>query len=296
MPTARSRIHRTLISWYRAHARDFPWRRTRDPYVIMISEIMLQQTQADRVEHKLPVFLKRFPTAGALARARRSSVIRAWQGMGYNRRAVHLHNAAKAIADRGAFPDDMASLRALPGIGRYTASAIMCFAHGAEVPVVDVNIRRVLARLSKKRASFHDLPGEHDIWALAEKWLPAKNVYQWNQALMDIGARFCKVRSVECSACPLRTLCPSRATLSVLESPRTARRVSEPMHKEIPHRIWRGRIVHALRSRTFADVRALTKAIDPTCSALDVRVIETLVKKLERDGLVRRTGMRIALA
>lgn len=316
-------LHRLVLRWYALHARDFPWRRTRDPYVILIAEIMLQQTQADRVEEKLPIFLKRFPAIGALARARRSSVVKAWAGMGYNRRAVHLHDAAREVVRLGAFPAEVDALRALPGIGRYAASAILCFAHGKRVPVVDVNIRRVLSRVIAKRAAFDDLLDVNTAWERAKQVLPRRSYYEWNQALMDIGARFCMARRVLCDACPLRSVCPSSSTLlrRMARSPRTrhlaAAKRSEPMRNGIPNRLWRGKIVGALRVRSFATLHDLGKAVDPrfwsrgtngthsahqsrkshkSHSIDDTHWLTRLVAALVRDGLVRRDRGRIRLA
>lgn len=175
-------MERSLLDWYAREGRDLPWRHTRDPYAILVSEVMLQQTQASRVMPFYERWLRRWPTAEALAAAAPADVIRAWQGLGYNRRAVSLHRAARRIAAEG-WPDDLTEL---PGVGRYTADAIARHAFGRDVLPVDVNVRRVLERTG---AAFS--PG-------------------CSQALMDLGARVCIARIPRCAVCPLAASCPSR--------------------------------------------------------------------------------------
>jgi A/G-specific adenine glycosylase len=175
-------VQETLLAWYAENGRDLPWRRTRDPYAILVSEVMLQQTQVARVVPRWEDWLARWPTVEALAAASPADVIRAWQGLGYNRRAVNLHRAARVVAGRG-WPDDLTEL---PGVGRYTADAVGLFAFGRPVLPVDVNIRRVLERTG---AEFG----------------PASA-----QALMDLGATVCLARVPRCGECPLAGACPSR--------------------------------------------------------------------------------------
>ena len=170
-----------LLGWYREHGRDLPWRRTRDPYAILVSEVMLQQTQVDRVVPRYLAWLERWPTVGALAAAPAAEVIRDWQGLGYNRRALNLHRAAQQVAAHG-WPDDLTEL---PGVGRYTADAVARFAFDAAVLPVDTNVRRVHERTG---ASFS----------------PASA-----QALMDLGATVCLARVPRCGICPLAARCPS---------------------------------------------------------------------------------------
>jgi A/G-specific adenine glycosylase len=171
-----------LLGWFAEHGRDLPWRRTRDPYAILVSEVMLQQTQAARVVPRYVEWLERWPTAEALAQASTADVLRAWQGLGYNRRAVNLQRAAREVAERG-WPDDLTEL---PGVGRYTADAVACFAFGRAVLPMDVNVRRVVERTG---VSFDHTCG---------------------QALMDLGATVCIARVPRCEACPLADGCPSR--------------------------------------------------------------------------------------
>jgi A/G-specific adenine glycosylase len=175
-------VRRLLLAWYHANARDLPWRKTRDPYAILVSEVMLQQTQVERVIPRWRAWLERWPTAGTLAAATVGDVIVAWQGLGYNRRAVNLHRAARIVADQG-WPDDLTEL---PGVGPYTAAAVGNFAFGRDVLPVDTNVRRVQERTGE---SFD--PG-------------------CAQALFDLGATICLARIPRCGACPLQQTCPSR--------------------------------------------------------------------------------------
>lgn len=175
-------MERLLTSWFREHGRDLPWRRTRDPYAVLVSEVMLQQTQVERVVPRWLAWMERWPSAAALAATSPADVIRAWQGLGYNRRAVNLHRAAQAIAG-GGWPHDLTQL---PGVGRYTADAVRAFAFGEPVLPVDTNVRRV-----------HERTGH--------TFGPA-----CGQALMDLGATVCIARVPRCGACPLAAVCPSR--------------------------------------------------------------------------------------
>jgi A/G-specific adenine glycosylase len=175
-------VDAALLGWFRKHGRDLPWRRTRDPYAILVSEVMLQQTQVERVVPRYLAWLERWPTAEALAAAPLGDVIREWQGLGYNRRAVSLHRAARRIADDG-WPDDLTEL---PGVGRYTADAIAAFALGAAVLPEDTNVHRVQERTGHRFGP------------------------ECGQALMDLGATTCLARVPRCVACPLAAGCPSR--------------------------------------------------------------------------------------
>ena len=170
------------MAWFGKHGRDLPWRRTRDPYAILVSEVMLQQTQVERVLPRYLAWLERWPTVESLADASPAEVIRAWQGLGYNRRALNLHDAARRVAEKG-WPGDLTEL---PGVGPYTAAAIRCFAFGEDVLPVDVNVERVIRRTG------------HSFTAASA------------QALMDLGATVCVARIPRCGTCPLEKACPSR--------------------------------------------------------------------------------------
>jgi A/G-specific adenine glycosylase len=175
-------VEPALLAWYANHARDLPWRRTRDPYAILVSEVMLQQTQVERVVPRYLAWLERWPSVEALAAASAADVIREWQGLGYNRRGLNLHRAARVVAEHG-WPDDLTEL---PGVGPYTAAAVANFAFGRDVLPVDTNVRRVQERCG------------HTFSPLAA------------QALMDLGATICLARIPRCNACPLAARCPSR--------------------------------------------------------------------------------------
>ena len=204
---ARRRFREGLLRWYARHQRDLPWRRTRDPYHVLVSEIMLQQTQVDRVIPKYHEFLGRYPTLEALATADVAEVTRTWYPLGYNIRPVHLHGIAREAVARygGRLPADDKALRAMKGIGRYTAGAVRSFAYGARAPILDTNVRRVLGRV------FHGVDGRRvstaSLWKLAEQVLPRARVYDFNQALMDFGATWCTARKPLCLPCPMRRLC-----------------------------------------------------------------------------------------
>ncbi len=196
-------FRRRLVAWYRRAARDLPWRRTRDPWAIVVSEFMLQQTQVSRVLDYYPRFLERYPTPAKLAAARPSAVREAWDGLGYYRRAANLHALAKIVTGKhdGVLPDDVDELRELPGVGRYTAGAVACFAYEKPAATVDTNVGRVLHRaFPRRRASLHDL-------ALSLQPRAGKAAWTFNQALMELGALICTARNPKCAKCPVRKDC-----------------------------------------------------------------------------------------
>ena len=212
---------RKLLAWYKRNARVLPWRKTRNPYAILVSEFMLQQTQVSRVLDYYPRFLKRFPTIGSLARSRPKAVMEAWDGLGYYARARNLHQLAKRVAETGnRIPDDPVELRTLPGVGQYTAGAVACFAYEKPVPAVDVNVGRVLRRVFLENGS-----REKDVVELAEKLVPKSGERAWrfNQALMELGALVCTARSPKCPECPVRSDC--RAVRSGIQI-----RIRRPAH------------------------------------------------------------------
>jgi A/G-specific adenine glycosylase len=194
MATAAATMQDVLLAWYGENRRDLPWRDTHDPYAILLSEVMLQQTQVVRVVPRYLEWLERWPTVEALAAASPADVIRAWSGLGYNRRAVNLHRCAQAVVARGGFPREPDELWELPGIGPYTAAAIACFAFDAQIAAPDTNALRVLERA---------FPG-------AEVPVPPGRAYEWNQALFDLGREVCIARRPRCGVCPLAAGCPSR--------------------------------------------------------------------------------------
>ena len=198
-----------LARWFRRAGRDLPWRRTRDPYRILVSEPMLQQTQVSRVLDFYPRFLARFPTLEHLAAARPARVMEAWAGLGYYARARNLHALARTVAE---LPDDLTALRRLPGVGPYTAGAVVSFAFERRAALVDTNVARVLARVFAPKLKPKRPRDLRRLWALAEALLPRTGKAAWthNQALMELGALVCTARVKRCGACPVATVCLSR--------------------------------------------------------------------------------------
>ncbi|HET9442365.1 MAG TPA: A/G-specific adenine glycosylase, partial [Acidimicrobiales bacterium] len=192
-----------LLAWAAGHGRDLPWRRTRDPWAVLVSELMLQQTQVPRVVPRYSAFLSRFPTPAACAAAAVGDVVREWAGLGYYRRAVSLHRAATACVEHhgGTLPDSLDGLLALPGIGPYTARAVLAFAHGRDVGVLDTNAARVLARLHGRRL------GRAEAQRAADALVPPGQGWAWNQAVLDLGATVCVRPVPRCDGCPVRAAC-----------------------------------------------------------------------------------------
>ncbi len=283
----RRQLQRAVLRWYSAHGRKLPWRGEVDPYIVLVSEIMLQQTQVPRVLTKLPVFLAAFPSMGHLAAAAQREVVDAWRGMGYNNRAVRLHRLARTVIEKhgGELPPNAEALRALPGIGRYTSHAILAFAYRQAVPVVDVNIRRLLSRLFWRMTDTGAVRSEGEVWDVAEALVPETKAYDWNQALMDIGATICTARSPRCTACPVAAWCRSAHRL---RPPVPSARRSEPSRFGIPNRAHRGRVVEALRGRRRSvPLTVLGPLVSPEFSGADLAWPRKLVEGLERDGLVK---------
>ena len=206
------KFQRALLAWYARHGRDLPWRRTRAPYRVLVSEIMLQQTQVERVIPKYREFLRAWPSLRALAAADVEDVRRLWYPLGYNIRPVRLHAIAREAMARygGRLPDDAEALRALPGIGRYTAGALLSFAYGRDAAVLDTNVRRVLSRVFLGPRGRARLRGDRGLWELAEALVPVGRAYDFNQALMDFGATWCTPRRPRCARCPMRGFCRGR--------------------------------------------------------------------------------------
>ncbi len=208
---------RRLRAWYRRHHRALPWRRTRDPYHVLVSELMLQQTQVSRVVPKYGEFLERFPTLASVAAAPPERVMEAWSGLGYYARARNLHRLARQIVREhpgGTLPAEPVALRTLPGIGAYTAGAVASFAYERRAALVDTNVARVLRRVFAPPVDFRTPAGRHAVWAIAESLLPrtGRASYTHNQALMEMGALICTARVRHCGRCPLRPLCATAAS------------------------------------------------------------------------------------
>ena len=205
---------RLLRRWFRANGRDLPWRKTRDPYHVLVSELMLQQTQVSRVMTRYAEFLDTFPTLRHVALARPKRVMDAWAGLGYYARARNLHALARQVTDRGRdttamLPADAGALRALPGVGAYTAGAVSSFAYQRRAELVDTNVARVIKRVFAPDADLKSARGQKRVWAIARELLPRTGTATWthNQAMMELGALVCTARVARCEGCPVRTVC-----------------------------------------------------------------------------------------
>jgi A/G-specific adenine glycosylase len=238
------RFQRRVLDWGPPNRRQLPWRATRDPWRVLVSEVMLQQTQVDRVIGYYETFLEAFPTPGDCSRAPAGDVVRIWSGLGYNRRALNLHRAATAIVAQhgGVVPADEKALRALPGVGSYTARAILSFAFEADVATVDTNVVRVLARA----VAGTGLP-LRDAQRVADRLLPTGRSWEFNQAMFDLGATVCTARP-SCVRCPLRQQCRWRRSGLTSPDPWRASPSVRPQARFAgSDRQGRGRLVHALR-------------------------------------------------
>jgi A/G-specific adenine glycosylase len=280
-------IRKRLLTWYRAHQRPFPWReRQLSAYETLVAETMLQQTQATRVAERLPLFLQSYPTVHVLARATNAEIVRQWSGLGYNTRAIRLRDAARAVVQEhdGIVPDSLDALRSIPGIGPYTASAILCFAYHRRVPVVDVNIARVYSRLRARRTTNIEVDDRTQLEEVAHLLMPRVHVSEWHNAVMDLGARMCTARAPRCTSCPLQDACPSAGHIRTVVRERRA----EPSHRDVPDRLWRGRLVkffHTLEKRPTPRT-IYTRVIGEAPSADDLRWLKGLLVALERDGVI----------
>ena len=276
-PPAPAILRTRIVRYYARYGRDLPWRRTRDPYAVLVSEVMLQQTQVSRVVPAYRAFLARFPTLRALARASLGDVLRAWSGLGYNRRARDLHRSARLHP--GSLPRQVADLDALPGVGPYTAGAVACFAHGDRVAFADTNIRRVLGRVMLGRVASEPEAREVD-----RALMPARGADRWHHALMDLGAMVCLARTPRCAACPIASDCLAHRRGPVTRAPTKRQAPFATSDRRV-----RGRIVRLLReARDGLSARSLETTIE------DDRV-KRLLGALERDGLIERTGARFRL-
>ena len=282
-------MHEALIDWAAGAGRDLPWRRTRDPWAVLVSEVMLQQTQVVRVVPRYHAFLRRFPTPADCAAAPAGEVIRAWAGLGYNRRALSLHRAAVATVERhgGRFPPDLDDLLALPGIGPYTARAVLAFAYERDTGVVDTNTARVLARTAGCPLSARETQTR------ADALVPSGRSWAWNQALLDLGATVCTRRRPRCPDCPLAGHC--RWRLAGAPEPDPAQGTAGAARPQRPFsgsdRQGRGRLLRALRAGPLSVDEVPAAAGWPDDGPRAHRVAAGMVA----EGLVRQAGGRLRL-
>lgn len=284
MSPALTPMQRALLDWSDRTRRDLPWRRTRDPWAILVSELMLQQTQVARVVPKYSAFLERFPTPASCATAPAADVVRSWAGLGYNRRAVNLHRAAQACVERhdGRLPTTLDALLELPGIGPYTARAVLAFSSAnADVGVLDTNAARVTARLGGRRL------GAADAQRAADAAVPAGHGWAWNQAILDLGATVCTKRIARCDVCPLTSHCAWLRAGHPAPDPAegSAGTSGRPSVFEGSDRQARGRLVDALRLGPVAFAE-----LGPTMGWPDDPIrAERVAASLVVDGLAART-------
>jgi A/G-specific adenine glycosylase len=291
-------IRRRLLAWFAKHARDLPWRRSRDVYRVWVSEIMLQQTQVKTVEPYFQRFVAAFPSIADLAAANEDAVLRRWEGLGYYRRARHLHRAAKQIVDdhSGQFPREIEAVRELSGIGRYTAGAILSIAFDDRHPILEANTLRLIARLIGYRGDPKSSAGQRVLWDAAESLLPRKNVGTFNQALMELGSLVCTPKSPQCTACPVVNLCVAaqKGQQDRIPPPKAKPRIEEVREASVVVRR-RGRV---LVRRCGADERWAGLwdfprfAIGAENGSRLRRQLETNVERLT--GVVIRPGSRLA--
>jgi A/G-specific adenine glycosylase len=305
-------VHHRLLKWYATEQRELPWRATDDPYAILISEMMLQQTQVDRVLPKYHYFLTTFPTLADLAASPTADVISAWVPLGYNMRAVRLQSIARQVIAEygGRIPDTIEELLKLKGIGRYTAGAIACFAYRKQVATVDTNIRRVLHRIFLGLELPASRLNDTQMLTLAEQVLPPGEAYNWNQALMDLGATICTGNNPQCVHCPLQENCKAFAEMgqqslfpdgNVLTQLRKVAEKKASYHAQpftSTNRYFRGRIIDLLRTVPAGQrmtLDTLGPKIKPAFSVDDLPWLQEIVIRLVKDGLLDYTNDGVRL-
>jgi len=268
----------SILAWFDARGRSLPFRGSRDPYAILVSEVMAQQTQISRVAEHWVTFMAAFPTIASLADASTSDVLRAWRGLGYNRRALNLHRAARAVVDEygGRVPSSLEALLGLPGIGPYTARAVAALAFGQAVGPVDTNVRRVLGRMTGRG-------GARELQAIADAAVPARRPADWTHALMDLGATLCRPAAPRCGECPVRSSC---ATVGAGPS-------AAPSAKRLPpfpltSRWLRGRILDRLRDLPSDG----WWPVDGPIGTHQRPAVEAAVARMEVEGLLERRDDR----
>ncbi len=282
-------VRDALISWYEENARDLPWRRTRDPWRVLVSEVMLQQIQVKRAVPFYEAFVERFPTARALSEAPLSEAIKAWGDLGRYRRVVNLHRTARILVEEydGAVPSDPEVLVKLPGVGPYTAGAVACFAFGEDAAFLDTNVRRVLHRLFFGAEVPEPTAKEKQLLSLAGTLVPRGRGWEWGQAVIEFGALRCTARKPICERCPLSDLCAARPTVrarlaTLPRAGKAARRY------EGSNRYYRGRVLAVLREAPGEGVTLLElgEVLREGFGEEDLPWLLEVVQSLEKDGLV----------
>jgi A/G-specific adenine glycosylase len=284
-------LRTAVLRWFSRHGRTLPWRETRDPWRVLVSEFMLQQTQVERVIPKYQAFVRRWPTPSALAAAPLAEVVRAWSGLGYNRRAKHLHDASKAIAARfgGEVPRSTDELESLPGIGAYTARAVASFAFNDDVALWDTNVRRIFLRVVAGGEFAKSLPDDRALEAMLASAVPKGRSRDWHGALMDFGSAVCTGRKPLCGACPARRHCAASAGFLSGREPRVSL-VKKQAAFAGSRRQGRGALIRLLASRRTGIEAARLAVLSGRADAA------ALIDDLEREGLVTRKGARVRLA
>jgi len=293
-----------LLAWYRDHGRShLPWRQTRDPYSIVVSEFMLQQTQVDRVLPIYEAFIAAFPSFAALAAVDAGDVVRAWRGLGYNSRAVRLHALARTVMEThgGVLPQSRDALLALPGIGPYTAAAVRAFAFECDDAALDTNIRRIVHRVMLG-LEYPPLASAQELDAIATDAIPVDRGHDWNSAMMDLGSTVCMARAPKCLLCPLQQSCvasPVDATcLSTLAKAHAKRAPQASLPFERTTRFLRGRIIERLRDEPGLEVMTISALIHDLVTVVPpdrVAEIPHIVDVLVKEGIVRASEHGITL-
>jgi A/G-specific adenine glycosylase len=294
----------SLLDWYHVHGRaHLPWRQTRDPYRIVVSEFMLQQTQVDRVIPLFEAFVAAFPDFASLAAADAGDAVRLWRGLGYNSRAIRLHALARAVVERhgGALPSEREALLALPGIGPYTASAVRAFAFELDDVALDTNIRRIAHRTGFG-LEHPPLASDAELDARARAALEPGTAHDWNSAMMDVGATICTARAPKCLLCPLRIGCAAAPVDAMHLAERARRATRRSPQESIPFerttRYLRGRIVDRLRDVPRGEALHVDELVASLAAIVPAdRIVEipVIADALERDGIIERREQLLRL-
>lgn len=287
-----------LNAWYLRHKRDLPWRNTRDPYRILISEIMLQQTQVDHVIAFYQRWLKQFPTWKSLADASTPALLHAWAGLGYNRRALMLREAARQVVATGV-PSSIESWKALKGVGPYTAAAVVAITQRKRATVIDTNVRRVIGRIFL--GTPYPVPaGDAAVAKVLEQRVPKRDIYwEFPQILMDFGNAVCLPKHPQCNTCPLRLQCKAAPKFLNGTAGKKEKMISrERIHrnKPYPDRIYRGRILAAVRSGEATSIKRIAHLIDTSFeTSHDDAWLRAMITRLIKDGMLEQRGDRLSL-